>query len=280
MNYDLISEALACPVCGAGMELCDGGHIVRCRGARTHSFDVAASDYLNLAGPKQSFGGDSCELVRARRAFLSGEYYKPFSDAVLSAVSGYTAKGTIIDAGCGEGYYSIKIAGLPGCRVLGIDLSKYAVAAAAKAAKRAGVSSLFCVAGIFSMPLRDGCADAVVNLFAPCAEEEFSRVLRPGGYLIVACAGPRHLYELKSLLYEKPTLNEPRADLPTKLTPIDKICIKFDVKLKKREDIAALFTMTPYFYRTSKADAERIAAISKLDTSANIDLYIYKKEFM
>ncbi len=283
MNHELITISLVCPVCGAPMSPGDGGHAILCRGARTHSFDVAASGYVNLAGPKQSGGGDSKELVRARSAFLSAGYYKPFADAVCSMVGKYSSGGLIVDAGCGEGYYTIKIADSSGCYVCGIDLSKFAVEAAAKAsAKTDGKSAgktLFCVAGIFNMPLQSASADLVVNIFAPCAEEEFSRVLKPGGYLITAGAGPEHLYGLKSALYDNPTKNEPRADLPKLLTPVDRYSVKYTLELKQHEDIEALFSMTPYYYRTAKAGVDRLSALVTLTTPVDIELLVYKKEF-
>lgn len=277
MNKELISSVMICPICGEAMVHEGDGNTLKCCGVRAHSYDIAALGYINLAGPKQSGGGDSKELVHARSQFLLKGHYKPFADAVESAVSRYSSGGLVVDAGCGEGYYTNRIAKSLGCDIIGFDLSKFAVAAAAKAAGKADSKTLFCVAGIFNMPLKSGCADIVVNLFAPCAEEEFTRVLKPGGYLITAGAGPMHLFGLKSAIYDTPTKNEPRADMPHGLTEVEKLSIKFNVNLTEHDDIVSLFSMTPYYYRTGKADTERLLRLMTLETEADIDLFIYKK---
>lgn len=278
MINDIIRGALVCPVCGAGFGRVGKAKTLFCQGARVHSFDIAASGYINLAGPKQSRAGDPLASVRSRSAFLAAGHYEVFSDLLSEVVSEYAPGGLVIDAGCGEGYYSIRVAKESGADVCGFDLSKFAVDRAARAARRSGVNPLFCVAGIFAMPIRAGIADAVLNVFAPSAEEEFIRVLKPGGYLITAAAGAEHLFGLKAALYDNPTKNEPRADLPRKLTQIAHRHLKFPMELSRREDIKALFSMTPYYYRTSRADAERLLALDSLVTEADIELFIYKKE--
>jgi 23S rRNA (guanine745-N1)-methyltransferase len=53
------------------------------------------------------------------------------------------------------------------------------------------------VASIFALPVQNASLDAVTNLFAPCAEEEFLRVLKPNGHLLLVGAGERHLMGLK-----------------------------------------------------------------------------------
>ena len=73
---------------------------------------------------------------------------------------------------------------------------------AAKRAKREGLDAFFGVAGIYTLPLQDASVDAVVSLFAPICEEEFLRVLKPGGILIAAGAGREHLGALKRVLYD------------------------------------------------------------------------------
>jgi 23S rRNA (guanine745-N1)-methyltransferase len=156
------------------------------------------------------------------------------------------------------------------------DLSKRGVRAAAGRAKRRGLSALFAVAGIFTLPMQDGSADGIVSLFAPISEEEFLRVLRPGGILLVAGAGARHLYDLKRVLYDVPRENEPRADLPFSMPLLEKTCLAFDMSLSG-EDATNLFAMTPYYYRTSAQGRERLLACSSLSCGAEMDFFVYQK---
>ena len=275
MNEKILSNALACPICEGALSV--RGNSLACESG--HCFDISAAGYVNLASAKQAGGGDSKQLVSARTAFLSVGYYEKFSDAINEYAAKYAHSGIIVDAGCGEGYYSNRVAVAAEADVCGFDLSKFAVMAAAKAAKRSNINSAFAVAGIFDMPLKDECADMVINLFAPCAAEEFSRVLKPGGYLIVAGAGERHLEGLKSVIYDNVTKNETRADLPDipSLSLVETARISYNINIKQREHIMALFSMTPYYYRTSESGRTALEAAEVLETIVDFDIFVYKK---
>ena len=275
MNEKILSNVLICPICECDLGV--RGNSLVCENG--HCFDVAAAGYVNLASAKQAGGGDSKQLVSARTAFLSAGYYERFSDEINARAVKYARSGVIVDAGCGEGYYSNRVAVAADADVCGFDLSKFAVMAAAKAAKRNNINSTFAVAGIFDMPLCDGCADMVINLFAPCAAEEFSRVLKPGGHLIVAGAGERHLEGLKSVIYDNVTKNETRADLPDipSLSLVESARVSYNINIKQREHIMALFSMTPYYYRTSESGRAALEATETLETVVDFDIFVYKK---
>ncbi|KAL3895746.1 MAG: hypothetical protein SGPRY_013437 [Prymnesium sp.] len=80
----------------------------------------------------------------------------------------------------------------------GTDDNKLAVRYAAKRHKTAR----FAVAPPHRLPLASGSMDLVLSAFAPAVgpvREEFHRVLRPGGAVVVARAGREHLKELRAL---------------------------------------------------------------------------------
>ena len=276
---------LACPVCGAPLGVSEDGRSLACKGGRRHLFDGGAGGYIHLA-PAHGGGGDSKEAVRARTAFLTHGYYAPARDALVAVIKTYTPDGgLILDAGCGEGYYSgaIAEAGYP---VMGVDLSKFAADAAAKSARahrmQTGIApmTLYAVGSVFALPVADGRFDTVTNIFAPCAPDEYARILKPGGHLIVAGAGERHLWGLKELIYDDPYLNQPRRDLPedgSGLTLADKQTVTFSVTVTGREHLAALFSMTPYYWRTSRDGHTRLADADELTTEVSFDFYVYKK---
>ena len=268
-------DLLRCPVCGAPGALCEDGRVYRCNGEKPHSFDRSRSGYLNLSRAQKG-GGDDVGMVRARSAFLEKGYYKPLSDRVCAILDEAGAK-TVIDAGCGEGYYSNRMAA-GGRTVVGADLSKAAVEHAAKQAKRLGNGALFLVASLFALPIADGSVDAVVNLFAPCAEPEFCRVLRPGGLLVVVGAGASHLMGLKRAVYREPYPNRARADLPRGMRPVCEEHLTGRITVSGRDDIAALFAMTPYAFRTSPADRAKLDALDRLETETEFDIFCYRKE--
>jgi 23S rRNA (guanine745-N1)-methyltransferase len=129
----------------------------------------------------------------------------------------------------------------------------------------------------FSLPVVDESFDALINLFAPCAESEFLRVLKPMGNLLVVGAGERHLFGLKEILYENPYLNPGRADLPTDMQQIDCRRLTYRIEVEGREQIEALFSMTPYYWRTSEADRTKLKILDRLETEVDFDIFLYRK---
>ena len=274
-----IKQALRCPVCKSSMDTDrSGSGILFCNGAKRHSYDFASGGYVNLAPPAQSNGGDSKGAVRARTAFLQTEHYRPIADKLCELLRKHCEQGAlVVDAGCGEGYYSTLLA-QSGFSVAGFDLSKFAVDAGAKRAKRnALVNAFFGVASVYTLPLADESADAVVNVFAPCVETEYSRVLNKGGILAVVYAGPDHLLGLKNAIYERTHANEERADLPRDMQEVERERLSFSITVEGNEAVKNLFAMTPYYWKTSQSDMEKLDRIDRLTTEVDIIFAIYKK---
>lgn len=270
-------DVLCCPVCGAGVKR--EGNSLFCLGARgrVHCFDFSAAGHVNLAPAVASGGGDDKDLIAARTAFLGRGHYAPLA-ARINAILQKHADGkelTVLDAGCGEGYYAREMA-RGGMRVLGVDLSKRGITHAAKAVKGTGLQALFAVAGIFTLPVADNSLDALVSVFAPVGEEEFLRVLKPGGLLLLVGAGERHLFSLKEVLYRDVYENKPRADLPQRMTLLSEEKLSFDMPLSG-EDLWNLFSMTPYFYRTPREGVERLKATEALTVGADMQILVYQK---
>ena len=278
-NRKITEGALACPVCGAAMALTEDGKSVACTGkGKRHLFDFASEGYINLYASRAS-GGDSGECIAARNAFLTKGYYEKISDAVNALLDKYAPKGAkVLDAGCGEGYYTLRMA-KDGREAFGFDLSKNGVKIAAKAAKRAFAPAFFGVASVFALPVLSESMDAVTTIFAPCAEDEYARVLKPGGVLILAGAGKDHLIDLKKAVYENAYENEGRRDLPgEKFELLEETSVTYGITLTGGKDIENLFAMTPSFYRTSQSDKEKLHGFSSLYTKIDVELFIYKKK--
>lgn len=269
-------EPLVCPVCRRplGRE----GNTLKCDAG--HSFDMASGGYVNLLRSGKAGAGDSRKMVEARHAFLEKGYYAFFRDALARTAAARAAGPvvTLVDAGCGEGYYTAEIAGALRAggrtvRAAGIDLSKTAV----KRAARRDRKIRFAVAGIFDMPVADAGADMVLSIFAPVAAAEIRRVLRPGGLLIMAAPGPRHLYGLKEVLYDRPYENEKsRTDFPG-FELAEEFEVNDTVRVTGREDIARLFAMTPYYWRTPARSAGRLNNLTSLTTPLEFTIHILRK---
>ncbi len=265
-----IYENLKCPVCSRELLRVGGSLVCEAR----HTYDVSKEGYVNLTNTaSQKISGDSKEMARARNEFLATGAYAPLA----SLLSEYS-RSVVVDAGCGEGYYTRALAGSAEL-CYGFDLSKSAVSIAAKRASASGLSdkTFFGVGTVYSLPLRDGCADTLINVFAPCVEEEYERVLAPGGRLIVACAGRDHLAAMKRVLYENTRENTERMDLPGKMRRVDFRELKYDIDLTSRDMIKNLYLMTPYCFKTSIEAQERLFSLDRLKTEVHFNVYVYEK---
>ena len=253
---------------------------LRC--AKGHSFDVAKEGYVHLLGADRMHTrapGDSKEMVAARRAFLAGGYYAPFAQALCALLEQELAghrTPLVLDAGCGDGYYTAAAArALPQASIAAFDVSKPAVRAAAVETR--GLANVQCaVAGSFAIPILSETADAVCNIFSPAAPVEFARVLRRGGALIYAVPGPRHLFGLKEVLYDTPYEN-PLQDTAYAGFALEKRVPVRTVFTLRGEAIRQLFAMTPYYWKTPREGAERLAACSELTTEAAFDFVLYRR---
>ncbi len=272
---DIIEKIMRCPVCSSSIELSENGKSALCTGVRRHCFDFSKDGYLSFPG---NSGGDSKSAVDARRSFLAKGYYAPAAEAIVRAVEKHLqSDAVIVDAGCGEGYYTSQLSKKVDAAV-GFDLSKFACGAAAKSAKREGKENLlYSTASVFELPVRDSSVDGVVNIFAPCSESEYSRVLKSGGYLFVVGAGREHLMGLKRAIYDDVYENGERADLPGNLEHIEKIVSRHEIVVGGQEDIEALFSMTPYYWRTSEGDRDKLKNIDRLKTEVVFEINIYRK---
>lgn len=279
-NRKIIEGALACPVCACPLSVTEDGKSAYCSGERRHLFDFASAGYLNLYASRAS-GGDGGDCVAARTAFLSKGYYEKISDAVNALLDKYTQNGaSVLDAGCGEGYYTVRMAKGRDRSVFGFDLAKPAINTAAKSARREGVkNAFFGVASAYSLPVLSGSMDAVTTIFAPCAEQEYARVLGDGGILLLVGAAEEHLIDLKRAVYDDVYENEGRRDLPReRFELLEEQRLTYEIEIETSEDVSNLFAMTPYYYHTSAKDKAKLTSLSSLCTKVDVELFIYKKK--
>ena len=272
----------SCPVCGQPLSL--DGNSFRCPSG--HSFDRARSGYVNLLPPDGKHAklpGDNRQMVNARREFLEKGFYRPMADALChELVRELESKKdlTLLDAGCGEGYYTrlvydaLTSAGIS-TQLLGLDISKFA---AEKAAKRFRTEEPVQIgaASIFHMPVADESCDVVITLFAPFCREEFLRVLKKGGLFAMVIPGARHLFGLKQAVYDQPYLNEVQEYPIEGLTFLRSVPVEDTITLHDGE-IMDLFMMTPYYYKTSAEGQQRAADLTELTTETSFEILLYRK---
>ena len=262
---------LLCPICGEILARIEKQY--RC--GNGHSFDLARQGYVNLLPVQQKRSlnpGDTREQVLGRRAFLETGCYEPISNALNETAKELGATGPILDVGCGEGYYSARLAEALGAELTGLDISKEAVRCAA--AKYKGPRWLCGTAA--HLPVESGSAGVVTSLFALTMAEEFRRVLRPDGLFFQVLAAEDHLLGLKSIIYpelkfkEKNTVPEVPGFALVKSVPI-----RFTFTVEG-EQVQNLLGMTPHVFRITKEGAQRLAATEKLTDTASAVLNVYR----
>lgn len=263
---------LICPICGQALSRTDRRYVC----AQGHSFDIARQGYVNLLTVQQKHSlapGDTREQVLARRAFLEKGYYAPISQALNRAAADYGAQGELLDVGCGEGYYGVRLARQLGLPLTGLDISKEAVRCAAAKYKDAA----WLCATAAHIPVETGSVGVLTSLFAITLPEEFHRVLCPGGLYLQVLAAEDHLLGLKSIVY--PTLTHKEKNVTPELpgfTLLESRPIGFSFHLEG-EEIAHLFSMTPHLFRIGKEGARRLADTAVLDDRASCILNIYRQ---
>jgi len=273
---------MICPICAEALIKEQTRYICR----NSHSFDIAKKGYVNLFITQTSSDkrhGDDKLMVLARRDFLNKGFYGPLCQKITEiakehALSLEKESISLLDAGCGEGYYTCRIFDELSksfkVSALAIDISKHSFICGqwqGRPIERA-------VASIFALPAGNLSCDILINIFAPESEDEFSRVLSDEGIFIKVSPKERHLIELKERIYEKVYENKPILhDVYEKLELVRSVDCDYCFKLNTSDEVNALFMMTPYYYKSSREDQARAKEISSLTVSASFDISVYKK---
>ncbi|MGR5230274.1 23S rRNA (guanine(745)-N(1))-methyltransferase [Photobacterium damselae] len=266
-----------CPLCHHSLSLTD--HHWRCQ--NNHQFDVAKEGYVNLmpAHHKSSKNpGDNKEMMQARRLFLNTDHYQPLRDAVIAQLQQHLPEQAqqLLDIGCGEGYYTSEFEQLhsqyPELQIHGLDISKVAVKYAAKRYHNCH----FCVASSHRLPFADDFLDGVVRIYAPCKGEELYRTIKAEGILVAVTPAPRHLYQLKELIYSDVHLHDvPPEDIDGFELIVDDN-LHYDMTLNG-EEASALMQMTPFAWKTSEAVWQQLKAAQNFYCEADFAIRVYKK---
>lgn len=273
-------EVFRCPLCRT--KLFKNERALKCE--HGHSFDISAEGYVHLLPANKmnsKIPGDSKEMAASRSAFLDKGYYEPLLLELERTVLELSEneETAMLDCGCGEGYYTSNIAKelknrFPKAKIAGFDISRPSVRRAAKRTKEVD----FAVASVFDIPVSDKSFDILLNIFSPLSIDEYKRVLKDGGYYVYVVPAARHLWQLKAAIYDTPYENR-EEDIPYEgFEHVETRKVRYETLIKTKEDIFALFQMTPYYWKTSAKGAEKLSAYESLLTEVAFDIHIYKKE--
>lgn len=257
------ATAFACPICQENLTLLETNF--KC--CNRHSFDLAKFGYVNLAPQiKQSANYDK-ENFQNRQQILEAGFYQAILDAVSDLLASSKTTTTILDSGCGEGFYSRKLQESHSEKTFyAFDISKDSVQIAAKSEPNWAVN--WFVGDLARLPIKDANMDILLDIFSPANYGEFRRVLSKDGILIKVIPTENHLKEIRQRVQDQLTNKEySNQDIKEHFQEHFTILSSQTASLTKTitaEQLQALLSMTPLLFHVdqSKIDWSQLTEIT------------------
>ena len=257
------ATAFACPICQENLTLVESS--LKCN--NRHSFDLAKFGYVNLAPQiKQSANYDK-ENFQNRQQILEAGFYQAILEVVSDLLSNSKNAKTILDIGCGEGFYSRKLQEDHSEKTFyAFDISKDSVQIAAKSEPNWAVN--WFVGDLARLPIKDASMDILLDIFSPANYGEFRRVLSKDGILIKVIPTKNHLKEIRQKVQDQLTNKDySNQDIKEHFQEHFTILSSQTASLTKTitaEQLQALLSMTPLLFHIdqSKIDWSQLTEIT------------------
>lgn len=257
------ATAFACPICQENLTLVESS--LKCN--NRHSFDLAKFGYVNLAPQiKQSANYDK-ENFQNRQQILEAGFYQAILEVVSDLLSNSKNAKTILDIGCGEGFYSRKLQERhPDKTFYAFDISKDSVQIAAKSEPNWAVN--WFVGDLARLPIKDASMDILLDIFSPANYGEFHRVLSKDGILIKVIPTENHLKEIRQKVQDQLTKKDySNQDIKEHFQGHFTILSNQTASLTKTitpDQLQALLSMTPLLFHIdqSKIDWSQLTEIT------------------
>ena len=246
------ATAFACPICQENLTLLETSF--KC--CNRHSFDLAKFGYVNLAPQiKQSANYDK-ENFQNRQQILEAGFYQAILEVLSDLLSNSKNAKTILDIGCGEGFYSRKLQERhPDKTFYAFDISKDSVQIAAKSEPNWAVN--WFVGDLARLPIKDASMDILLDIFSPANYGEFRRVLSQNGILIKVIPTENHLKEIRQKIQDQLTNKDySNQDIKNHFQEHFTILSSQTASLSKpitAEQLQALLSMTPLLFHVDQS---------------------------
>ena len=257
------ASAFACPICQENLTLIETS--LKC--SNRHSFDLAKFGYVNLSPQiKQSANYDK-ENFQNRQQILEARFYQAILETISDLLATNPTAKTVLDIGCGEGYYSRKLQENHSDKTFyAFDISKDSVQIAAKSEANWAVN--WFVGDLARLPIKDTSMDILLDIFSPANYGEFQRVLSEDGILIKVIPTENHLKEIRQRVQDQLTKKDySNQDIKEHFQDHFSIQSNQTASLTKpitAEQRQALLSMTPLLFHVdqSKIDWSQLTKIS------------------
>ena len=257
------ATAFACPICQENLTLVETS--LKC--CNRHSFDLAKFGYVNLAPQiKQSANYDK-ENFQNRQQILEAGFYHAILEAVSDLLANSETSTTVLDIGCGEGFYSRKLQESHSEKTFyAFDISKDSVQIAAKSEPNWAVN--WFVGDLARLPIKDASMDILLDIFSPANYGEFRRVLSKDGILIKVIPTENHLKEIRQRVQKQLTNKDySNQDIKNHFQEHFTILSSQTASLTKTitaEQLQALLSMTPLLFHVdqTKIDWSQLTEIT------------------
>ena len=246
------ATAFACPICQEKLILVESS--LKCDNRQ--SFDLAKFGYVNLAPQiKQSANYDK-ENFQNRQQILEAGFYQAILEGISDLLATKPSAQTILDIGCGEGFYSRKLQEVhPEKTFYAFDISKDSVQIAAKSEPNWAVN--WFVGDLARLPIKDASMDILLDIFSPANYGEFQRVLSKDGILIKVIPTENHLKEIRQMVQDQLTKKDySNQDIKEHFREhfsIQSSQIAFLTKPITADQRQALLSMTPLLFHVDKS---------------------------
>jgi len=270
---------LLCTVRGCGKKLRTRDRCLVC--SRGHSFDVAASGYVNLLGPqdrRSRHPGDSRETALARRRLFAAGHDDGMRDEIIAEVDALRGVGGtihVLDIGCGEGSLLGSLQRVRSIGAHGIDISVPSIELAVKRFPEAtwvvGNADRF-------LPWPAGTFDFVTSVTARRNGPEWKRVLKPRGRVLLAIPGPDDLIELREALLGRAERRDRATAAIEELRPDLALVSRRSVRKTVSLDAEGVADLLKTTYRGARfRQRDRASAIGPMNVTLSREILLFTR---
>ena len=115
----------------------------------------------------------------------------------------------------------------------------------------------------------------MVRIYAPSKAEELNRLIKNNGYLITVTPAPRHLYQLRKVIYDTVNYHAQENEAVIGFEKVQQIGLNYVLNIDNKQQLLDLINMTPFAWKfTPEKLTELLSQQSwKIECDFNIEVF-------